>query len=61
MSIAKLAPAAELPKLPPAPGGGFPSRGPTADENEAERRTLLAGSHGSGGRLYAALGAAAGP
>ena len=61
--LAELAPAAELPKLPPAPGGsGFLSRGPTeppADQPERERRSPLAGIPPERGRLYAALAAAA--
>ncbi len=61
--LAELAPAAELPKLPPAPGGGsFLSRGapaPVPDEAEPGRRSPLAGIPKDRGRLYAALGAGA--
>jgi hypothetical protein len=60
--LAELAPAAELPKLPPAPGsGGFLGRGapPPPSEAAGERRSPLAGIPPDRGRLYAALGAAA--
>ena len=61
--LAELAPAAELPKLPPAPGGGsFLSRSQSespADAAERERRSPLAGIPRERGRLYAALGAGA--
>ena len=61
--LAELAPAAELPKLPPAPAGGsFLSRSQSespADEAERERRSPLAGIPQERGRLYAALGAGA--
>jgi hypothetical protein len=61
--LAELAPAAELPKLPPAPGGGsFLSRGPSetaTGEPARERRSPLSGIPRERGRLYAALAAAA--
>jgi hypothetical protein len=61
--LADLAPAAELPKLPPAPGGGsFLGRSPSeapSGEPERERRSPLAGIPQERGRLYAALGAGA--
>lgn len=62
--LAELAPAADLPKLPPAPGGGsFLSRGPApareAEEPAGPRRSPLASISQSRSRLYAALAAAA--
>jgi hypothetical protein len=61
--LAEMAPAADLPKLPPPPGGGrFLSREPSgsaADGAEPARRSPLAAIPGERGRLYAALGAAA--
>ncbi len=63
--LSALAPGADLPTLPPAPGGGsFLSRGAqpsaaSAPGPEAERRSPLAGISQSRSRLYAALGAAA--
>ena len=59
--LAEMAPAADLPKLPPAPGGGsFLSRGSDAPTAKAEeRRSPLASIPKDRGRLYAGLGAAA--
>ena len=60
--LAALAPAAELPKLPPPPGGGgFLSRGaPQAPSvPTAERHSPLAAIPPGRSRLYAGLGAAA--
>jgi hypothetical protein len=61
--LAELAPAADLPKLPPAPGGGsFLGRGAPAREAAeptAPRRSPLGSISQSRSRLYAALGGAA--
>lgn len=61
--LRELAPAAELPTLPPAPGGGsFLSRGatpPAPGEGPAERRSALAAIPTGRSRLYAGLAAAA--
>ncbi len=59
--LAELAPGADLPKLPHAPGGGsFLSRGAEAAPADApERRSPLAGIPQDRGRLYAGLGATA--
>jgi hypothetical protein len=64
--LAEMAPDADLPKLPPAPGGGtFLSRGTaaaapaSAEAPPEERRSPLASISQGRGRLYAALGAAA--
>jgi hypothetical protein len=56
-----MVPGADLPKLPPAPGGGsFLSRGSgPAPADAPERRSPLAGIPKERGRLYAGLGAAA--
>jgi hypothetical protein len=56
--LAELSPTADLPKLPPPPGGGsFLSRGatPTPAASTRERRSPLAGIPQERGRLYAAL------
>ena len=59
--LAEIAPSAELPKLPPAPGGGsFLGRGARVAEGEGpERRSPLAAIPQGRSRVYAALGAAA--
>jgi hypothetical protein len=62
--LAEMAPAADLPKLPPAPGGGsFLGRGtpaaPTGAEAPADSRSPLASISPSRSRLYAGLGAVA--
>jgi hypothetical protein len=60
--LAELAPAAELPKLPPPPAGGVfrsSAAAPAGDEQPAERRSPLASISQGRGRVYAALGAAA--
>ena len=61
MQLAAMAPAAELPKLPPPPGGGrFLSREPRAPTGaEPARRSPLASIPQERGRVYAILGAAA--
>jgi hypothetical protein len=62
--LAEMAPAADLPKLPPAPGGGsFLSRGAGAAADPAapssERRSPLSALPQGRSRLYAGLAAAA--
>lgn len=60
--LAEIAPTADLPKLPPTPGGGsFLSRGatPAPSMDAPERRSPLAGIPQERGRLYAAFAGAA--